>query len=111
MSLPSCPKCHKNYTYEDGTNYVCPICFHEWNAACIAAAEEAAAIRDANGNILTDGDAVTVIKDLKMGGSVIKQGTKVRSIRLMADAVDGHDIVAKIDGVGTVYLKGEVVKK
>ncbi|BCR04857.1 phosphonoacetate hydrolase [Desulfuromonas versatilis] len=109
--LPKCPQCASEYTYEDGPLYVCPECAHEW---AIEAAEAGGAaqrvFRDAHGNILEDGDSVTVIKDLKIKGSsaVVKVGTKVRNIRL----VDGdHDIDCKIDGIGAMKLKSEFVKK
>lgn len=108
--LPPCPACHSIYTYEDGANLICPECGHEWSAAAGAATEETKVIKDANGNVLQDGDSVTVIKDLKVKGSslVIKVGTKVKNIRL----VEGdHDIDCKIDGVGAMKLKSEFVKK
>ena len=107
-SLPKCPQCGSEYTYEDGANFVCPECAHEWPQA--APAEEQKVVRDANGNVLQDGDSVTVIKDLKVKGSssVVKVGTKVKNIRL----VDGdHDIDCKIDGFGAMGLKTEFVKK
>ena len=111
-----CPKCNCEYTYQDGNNWVCPECAHEWSA--IASSEAQAEIvddglvRDAHGNILTDGDTVVVIKDLKIRGSssVVKGGTKVKNIRLH-DAGDGHDISCKIDGFGSMNLKSEYVKK
>lgn len=110
-SLPPCPVCKSEYTYEDGTQYVCPECAHEWQPGSeAAAADEQRVIHDANGNVLQDGDTVTVIKDLKVKGSslVIKVGTKVKNIRL----VDGdHDIDCKIDGIGAMKLKSEFVKK
>ncbi|HEY1135864.1 MAG TPA: zinc ribbon domain-containing protein YjdM [Xanthomonadaceae bacterium] len=110
-TLPPCPKCNCEYTYEDGALLVCPECAHEWSAAGEAAAEdEAKVVKDAVGNVLQDGDTVTVIKDLKVKGSslVVKVGTKVRNIRL----VDGdHDIDCKIDGIGQMGLKSEFVKK
>ena len=108
--LPNCPQCNSEYTYEDGVNYVCPECAHEWSMTQDAAEEQASVIRDANGNVLQDGDTVTVIKDLKVKGSssVIKIGTKVKNIRL----VDGdHDIDCKIEGFGAMKLKSEFVKK
>jgi protein PhnA len=109
--LPKCPQCGSEFTYEDGTQYVCPECAHEWSKdALAAAADEAKIVRDANGNVLADGDTVTVIKDLKVKGSslVVKVGTKVKNIRL----VEGdHDIDCKIDGVGAMQLKSEFVKK
>ncbi len=108
--LPQCPKCNSEFTYEDGSMYVCPECAHEWSQDAQASAEETAVVRDAYGNVLQDGDSVTVIKDLKVKGSslVVKMGTKVKSIRL----VDGdHDIDCKIDGIGAMQLKSEFVKK
>ena len=109
--LPACPKCGSAYTYEDGALLICPECAHEWSASADAdAGEEGLQIRDANGTPLTDGDTVTVIKDLKVKGSslVVKVGTKVKGIRL----VDGdHDIDCKIPGVGAMGLKSEFVKK
>ena len=109
--LPNCPKCNSEFTYEDGILYICPSCGHEW-AKADAANEPVAddAIRDANGNVLQNGDSVVVIKDLKVRGSslVVKVGTKVKNIRL----VDGdHDIDCKIDGIGAMQLKSEFVRK
>lgn len=111
-NLPNCPKCNSAYTYEDGNIYVCPECAHEWTIGGGGAEEneETQIVRDANGNILSDGDSVTVIKDLKVKGSssTLKIGTKVKSIRL----VDGdHNIDCKIDGFGAMKLKSEFVKK
>ena len=109
--IPNCPKCNSEYVYEDGSLLVCPECAHEWTpGAENASAEEEKVVKDANGNVLQDGDSVTVIKDLKVKGSssVLKQGTRVKSIRL----VDGdHDIDCKIDGFGPMKLKSEFVKK
>ena len=108
--LPKCPQCGSEFTYEDGSMYVCPECAHEWSKAAVAATDEVRVIRDANGNVLADGDTVTVIKDLKVKGSslVVKVGTKVKNIRL----VEGdHDIDCKIDGIGAMQLKSEFVKK
>lgn len=108
---PNCPQCNSAYTYEDGDFYVCPECAHEWSkAGTTASEEEVKVVRDANGNVLQDGDTVTVIKDLKVKGSssTLKIGTKVKNIRL----VDGdHDIDCKIDGFGAMKLKSEFVKK
>ena len=110
-NLPNCPKCNSIYTYEDGDQYICPECAHEWPKNVAAeSTEDAKVIRDANGNVLQDGDTITVIKDLKVKGSslVVKVGTKVKNIRL----VDGdHDIDCKIDGIGAMKLKSEFVKK
>ncbi len=108
MSLPNCPECNESYTYEDGVLYVCPMCGHEWPQQAEEEAEKV--FKDANGNVLVDGDTVTVIKDLKVKGSslVVKQGTKVKNIRL----TDGdHDIDCKIDGIGAMQLKTQFVKK
>ena len=108
-----CPKCDSEHAYEDGNLWVCPECAHEWNPETAAEAADEGVIKDANGNALADGDSVTVIKDLKVKGSslVVKGGTKVKNIRLVADAVDGHDIACKIDGIGAMNLKSEYVKK
>ena len=109
-TLPKCPKCSSELTYEDGEMYVCPECAHEWPRVAAASTDEKRVVRDSNGNALDDGDSVTVIKDLKVKGSslVVKVGTKVKNIRL----VDGdHDIDCKIDGIGAMQLKSEFVKK
>jgi protein PhnA len=108
--LPHCPQCHSEYTYEDGNLLVCPECAHEWSVTEDEEGSDEKVIKDANGNVLTDGDTVSVIKDLKVKGSslVVKVGTKVKNIRL----VDGdHDIDCKIDGVGAMKLKSQFVKK
>ena len=112
-TLPPCPECSSEYTYESGALLVCPECAHEWAAAVEPAPDDAPkAIKDAVGNVLADGDTVTVIKDLKIKGTstVIKVGTKVRGIRLV-DGVGDHDIDCKVDGVGPMQLKSSVVKK
>jgi protein PhnA len=110
-SLPSCPACNSEFTYEDNGMFVCPECAHEWAIHAVAAeAEQKRIFRDANGNELHDGDTVTVIKDLKVKGtsSVVKVGTKVKGIRL----VDGdHDIDCRIEGIGPMQLKSEFVRK
>ena len=110
-TLPPCPKCNSEYSYEDGQMLVCPECAHEWSAdATQAADDDARVIKDSVGNVLQDGDTVTVIKDLKVKGSssVVKVGTKVKNIRLC----DGdHDIDCKIDGIGAMKLKSEFVRK
>ncbi|WP_058535433.1 zinc ribbon domain-containing protein YjdM [Legionella saoudiensis] len=112
-TLPPCPKCNSEYTYEDGPLLICPECTYEWSQHEHDADEgqnEERIIKDANGQVLNDGDTVTVIKDLKVKGSslVVKVGTKVKNIRL----VDGdHDIDCKIDGIGAMKLKSEFVKK
>lgn len=111
-TLPPCPKCGSEYTYEDGEMLVCPECAHEWpkNAAAVEETSDALIVKDSNGNLLQDGDTVTVIKDLKVKGTslVVKVGTKVKGIRL----IEGdHDIDCKVDGIGPMQLKSEFVKK
>lgn len=107
-TLPPCPECRSVYTYETDSLLTCPECGHEWSPG--AAPDEGGEVRDSVGNILADGDTVSVIKDLKLKGSsgVIKVGTKVRGIRL----VDGdHDIDCKVPGFGQIGLKSQFVKK
>lgn len=110
-TLPKCPACHSEYTYEDGALFICPECSHEWAKESVAAIDDdQRVIKDAHGSVLHDGDTVTVIKDLNVKGSslVVKVGTKVKNIRL----VDGdHDIDCKIDGIGAMKLKSQFVKK
>ncbi len=109
--LPLCPQCGSAYTYRDGNLYICPECAHEWaQDAAIESADQQSFVRDAVGNVLSDGDTVTVIKDLKIKGSssVVKAGTRVKGIRL----VEGdHDIDCRIDGIGAMQLKSKFVKK
>lgn len=111
--LPPCPECKSTYTYEDGDQLICPECAHEWQMKAETENADKTGPRvwkDANGNVLANGDSVTVIKDLKVKGSssVVKAGTKVRNIRL----VEGdHDIDCKIDGIGSMGLKSEFVRK
>jgi protein PhnA len=111
-TLPPCPKCNCEFTYEDGSLCVCPECAHEWDAHAAAAGNDGGGriYRDSAGNILQDGDTVTVIKDLKLKGSskVVKVGTRVKNIRLVDS---DHDIDCKIDGIGAMSLKSEFVKK
>lgn len=110
-TLPPCPSCGSALTYEDGPLLICPECAHEWTAAVSAeGAGDTLLIRDANGNVLADGDTVTLIKDLKIKGSsqVIKVGTRVKNIRLVGG---DHDIDCKIDGFGAMKLKSEFVRK
>jgi protein PhnA len=116
MTPTHCPQCNSENIYQDGNLWMCPECFLEWNPEELKAKEKAAAeaslIKDANGNVLQDGDTVTVIKDLKVKGSssVVKVGTKVKNIKL-TDGADGHNIACKIDGFGSMNLKSEFVKK
>lgn len=111
-TLPSCPKCNSEYTYQDGSLFVCPECAHEWSEQVEEKTSETSqVIKDAHGNVLQDGDTVTVIKDLKVKGSslVVKVGTKVKNIRLLVEG--DHNIDCKIDGIGPMKLKSEFVKK
>lgn len=117
MTEPKCPKCEAEYTYADGNMWMCPQCGHEWSMHETTKAEASepvddGLVRDSNGNVLTDGDSVTVIKELRIKGasSVVKVGTKVKNIRLI-DPIDGHDIACKIDGIGAINLKSEYVRK
>ena len=116
MSETRCPKCQSENIYQDGNLWMCPECANEWvpEAAVTAVAEviDDGLIRDANGNVLADGDSIIVLKDLNIKGSsgVVKGGTKVRNIRVR-DMGDGHDILGKIDGLGAINLKSEYVKK
>ena len=111
-ALPPCPLCSSEFTYEMGALLVCPECAHEWNPE-EDQANDSSIIKDAVGNVLADGDTVTVIKGLKVKGfpQDIKVGTKVRNIRLVPDASNGHDIDCKVDGFGQMQLKSSVVKK
>jgi protein PhnA len=109
--LPHCPQCSSEYTYEDSNLYICPECAYEWSKDILTdKLEDEQVIRDANGNVLQEGDGVTLIKDLKVKGSssVLKIGTKAKIMRF----VDGdHDIDCKVDGVGPMMLKSMFVKK
>ena len=114
-TIPACPMCGLENTYPDGDNYVCPDCAHEWPQLAGVDSDEAAAgdgvVRDANGNPLQDGDAVILVKDLKVKGSstTLKKGTKIKSIRLV-DGADGHNVDCKTD-LGSLLLKSEFLKK
>lgn len=111
MTLPKCPKCSGEYVYEDGAMLICPECAYEWSKTEAEAAAEAALVKDCNGNILQDGDTVTIIKDLKVKGAAnaLKKGTKVKNIRLIDDGI--HNIDCNIPGFGAMSLKSEFVKK
>ncbi len=107
---PACPQCTLENTYPDGDQFVCADCGFEWPQAESAPQEEAdAVIKDANGQVLQDGDAVVLIKDLKVKGSstVLKQGTKVKSIRLVGG---DHEVDCKMDA-GNFMLKAAFLKK
>jgi protein PhnA len=109
-TLPPCPQCNSEFTYEDAGQFVCPECAHEWKTEAVGELDDKKIYRDSAGNVLQDGDTVTVIKDLKLKGSggTIKMGTKVKNIRLVDS---DHDIDCKIDGFGAMSLKTEFVKK
>ncbi len=112
---PACPKCGSTYAYPDGGLMICPECAHEWSPGATAVGDDEdgpRVVKDAVGNVLADGDSVTVIKDLKIKGAsqVVKVGTKVRGIRLV-EGSGGHDIDCKIDGIGPMQLKSEFVRK
>lgn len=116
--LPPCPECASEYAYEQGALLVCPMCGHEWapDEAGDAAddADGPRAVRDAVGNVLNDGDTVTLVKSVKVsggGGGAIKAGTKVTGIRLITDGVGDHDIDARVPGFGKLQLKSSVVKR
>lgn len=112
-SIPNCPKCGSTYAYEDQNLYICPECAHEWpKDAPSETLEESLVFKDAHGNILSEGDSVTVIKDIKIKGtsSVIKAGTKIKGIRLV-EPENGHNIDCKVPGFGPMMLKSELVKK
>ena len=114
-TLPACPECSEDMTYEMGDLLACPMCGHEWSADSQTADDAepvATVVKDSVGNELVDGDTVTIAKGLKVkGGADIKAGTKVRGIRLLESPVNGHDIEAKVPGAGQMYLKSSVVKK
>ncbi len=106
MSLPNCPKCKAEYTYEDSGLFVCPMCHHEWNENSM----DESLIKDVHGNILNEGDSVVVIKDLKIkGASTLKQNTTIKNIRLRQDF--DENVLCKVDGMGTLYVKSEYLKK
>ena len=111
QALPKCPKCNSEYTYEDGNILICPECAYEWTLNSENQnTDDVLVVKESNGNILNDGDSVTIIKDLKVKGSssALKKGTKVKNIKL----VEGdHNIDCKIDGFGAMQLKSEFVKK
>lgn len=110
-NLPNCPKCHSAYTYKDRDLHICPVCANEWTTEVMSETKEVEKVyRDANSNVLNNGDSITVIKDLKIKGSstVVKKGTKVKNIRLIDE---DHDIDCRVDGIGPMKLKTEFVKK
>ncbi len=110
QTLPTCPTCNSTYTYKDAELFICPECSHEWTSTEEETAGVRSEIKDANGNVLHDGDTISVIKDLKVKGSslVVKVGTRVKNIRLVGG---DHDIDCKIEGIGPMKLKSQFVKK
>jgi len=111
--IPNCEKCGSEFTYENGTLYICPECGHEWvKDPNSQESQQQQVVRDAHGNVLSEGDSVVIVKDLKVKGasSALKVGMKVKNIHLVEE-VDGHNIEAKIKGFGSIMLKSEFVKK
>ena len=114
-TTPACPQCGQENTYPDGEHFICPDCAHEWPRAAASGADDEAegdgAVRDAHGNPLQDGDAVILIKDLKVKGSssTLKKGSKIKGIRLV-DGADGHNVDCKTE-LGSMLLKSEFLKK
>jgi len=110
MDYPKCPKCGGEYVYEDGALLICPECAYEWSKDEVEDNEDEFIVKDSNGNILKDGDDITVIKDLKVKGASnpVKAGTKVKNIKLVDK---DHNIDCKITGFGAMALKSEFVKK
>ena len=110
-TTPACPQCAMENTYPDGENYVCADCGHEWPMAAAPDTNDStdAVVKDSNGNVLADGDAVVLIKDLKVKGSstTLKMGTKVKSIRLVGG---DHEVDCKMDA-GSFMLKACFLKK
>jgi protein PhnA len=112
-NLPKCPKCSSEYTYQEGNMFVCPECAHEWMGDAVTQeSKEERVVKDAHGNLLVDGDSVTIIRDIKIKGSstALKIGVKVKNIHIV-DGPDGHNIEAKVPGFGPMMLKSEIVKK
>lgn len=113
-ALPPCPKCGEAFAYEEGALLVCPMCGNEWSPEPADPQDGPGVVTDAVGNVLADGDTISVIKTVKVkggGGGVIKVGTKVKGIRLITDGVGDHDIDANVPGFGRMQLKSSVVKK
>lgn len=110
-AIPACPQCALENTYPDAGNYVCADCGHEWPMVAVSEADDNAdaVVKDANGHALADGDAVVLIKDLKVKGSsiTVKQGTKIKGIRL---STGDHEIDCKVDGI-SLQLKAAFLKK
>ncbi len=106
MSLPICPKCESEYTYEDGLMFVCPMCNYEWNEKTL----EALLVKDVNGNVLEEDDSVSVIRDLKIKGApTLKQNTVIKNIKLRPE--EDENVICRVAGVGTLFIKSEYLKK
>ena len=110
--MPNCPKCNGEYVYHDTIQFVCPDCGNEWSGEETVESSNEFIVKDSNGNLLQDGDSEILIKDLKVKGSstVLKKGTKVKSIRLVPGGSDGHDVDCKLDA-GSFTLKSIYLKK
>lgn len=108
--IKPCPNCNSPYAYPTDSLMMCPECGHEWNPDEVAEAVTGLVVKDANGNVLQDGDSVVVVKDLPVKGAPkpVKAGTKVKNIRLTEG---DHNIDCRIDGFGSMALKSEFVKK
>jgi len=107
--LPNCPKCNSEYTYDDNGLMICPECGYEWSVEHVTEY----VWKDVNGNILNDGDSVVVTKQLKVKGSPkgIRQGTKIKNIKLKETSDGTHDIDCKVDGIGRIEISSKYVKK
>lgn len=110
MNLPNCPKCQGEYTYQDGNLFICPTCFFEWTQEDMDAVQEEEKLKDANGREIKDGDDAIINQDLKLGKDTIKQGTKVKGLKILDQAKDGHDLQGKVEGFGVLLLKSSVIR-
>lgn len=111
MSLPPCQKCNSEFVYQDQALLICPECAHEWNPSEASVEDEAFTVKDANGTLLSDGDKVTLIKDLKVKGS--SQGLKIGTKALVRRIVEGkdHELDCRVDGAGEIMITAKYVKK
>lgn len=110
MEYPNCPKCNSEYTYAQGNLLICPMCTHEWTKLTDEIKEQENAVKDAYGKVIVDGCDLIINENLKLGSDTLKQGIKVKNITLLEVPHNGHEILAKIDGHGQIYLKGSVVR-
>lgn len=111
MEYPNCPECNSEYTYLQGNLFICSMCAYEWTQLTEELKEAENAVKDAYGNILQSGDDLIINENLKLVSETLKQGTKVKNITILDEAHNGHEILAKVDGFGQIYLKGSVVRK